>query len=75
MYVYKGYHSLYEFRWCSKELGKISIQSFLSVLHTFSALLPGKAAQRPGCEMYILLTELGVHRALVAANHTDLKAQ
>lgn len=37
--------------------------------------MPGKATQRPGDEMYILLTEPGVHEAHVAANHTDIKAQ
>lgn len=46
-----------------------------SLCDSFSALLPGKAAQRPGCETYILLTERGVHKTLVAANHTDIKAQ
>lgn len=59
-------------RW---RMSRIGPQSSLSPCDSISALLPGKAAQRPGCEMYILLTELGVHKALVAANHTDIKAQ
>lgn len=40
----------------------------------FSALFPGKALQRLACELYIPLTEPGVHKALVAANHTNIKA-
>lgn len=42
---------------------------------SISTLLLGKATQRPGCEMYILPTELAVHNAPAAANHEDIKAK
>lgn len=47
----------------------------LALCESISTLLPGKAMQRPACEMYILLTGPGVHSAHVAVNHADIKAQ